>query len=578
LRTVRFRERKAAIRLAGNTTGLKPLALRRLERIAARRNRSNQIVSPELARTLCELSYEIQRQIGLLIDRKGDVRILVVGDARSVFLPDLSAYRQGFGRFCGLRLVHTHLHAEGINDDDLTDLALLRLDMVAALMVASDGSPGDLHIAHLLPANPDGHPWVVLSPTSVHDLADDYSQMITALEREFAAKRQPRPAGDKRDRAILVHVSNSSRTHATDSVAELKQLAASAGLDVVDCVIQRRTPDRKHVLGKGKLQNTIIRAMQFDAEILVFDDDLSPAQVRELAVTTDLKVVDRTQLILDIFAQRAQTREGRIQVELAQLRYLLPRLGARHTALSRLAGGIGGRGPGETKLEIDRRRATQRIAALQREIVKLGNRRRLRRKTRIENKVPNIAIVGYTNAGKSTLLNQLTRSEVSAEDTLFATLSPVSRRLRFPQEKEIVITDTVGFIRRLPAELMAAFRTTFEEMEPANLLLHVLDASNPEVDTHAATVRAVLTELKMVDKPMLHVINKADKCDAGMLKGLVERYDAVAISALDTQTFAPLLDALFGLLWPGEIRPPEREGAGPMPGSHVAGGRSRNAV
>ena len=297
-------------------------------------------------------------------------------------------------------------------------------------------------------------------------------------------------------------------------------------------------------MGKGKLQDVLIKAMQLGAEALVFDLNLTPAQVKNLADVTDLKVLDRTQIILDIFAQRAETREGQIQVELAQLRYLLPRLSTKHTAMSRLTGGIGGRGPGETKLEIDRRRAQDRIAMLQREIDKLGERRRLRRSRRIERGVPTAAIVGYTNAGKSTLLNRLTESSVTEQDALFATLNPVSRRLRLPQDRDIIITDTVGFIRNLPPELMDAFRTTFEEMAPADLLLHVLDASSPHVDEHYATVQAVLAELGLDHKEIVTVLNKIDRCDPEVLGGLLQRYNAIPISALDSSTFGPLLHAI----------------------------------
>jgi GTPase len=526
--------------------------MRRLSRLANRRTDANRIVSPELARALTELSREIQRQVGMLIDRRGHIRVVMVGDAKSVFIPDLSAYRRGRDRLCGLRLVHTHLKGEPLNDDDLTDLALLRLDMVAAIEAQADGLPGGLHAAHLVPDGKAEMPWEVVSARSVHEIPEDFLTTIDALEEEFARRRKPRAAGDTRERGLLVHVSNGTATDAADSMGELRDLARSAGIEVLGEIVQRRLPDPRFVLGKGRLKNTVIKAMQVGAEALIFDLNLSPSQVESLANFTDLKILDRTQVILDIFAQRAETREGMLQVELAQLRYMLPRLSTRHTALSRLTGGIGGRGPGETKLEVDRRRAGDRIAQLEREVKKLGRRRKLRRHARKQNHVPVVSIIGYTNVGKSTLLNQLTRSEVRAEDVLFATLNPVSRRLRFPREREIIITDTVGFIRRLPKELKAAFRTTFEELVDADLLLHVLDASSPEAEAHYETVRELLAELDLNRKPELIVLNKIDLCDAEAARGLARRFDAETVCARDQETLQPLLEHLEHCLWADE--------------------------
>jgi GTP-binding protein HflX len=302
-------------------------------------------------------------------------------------------------------------------------------------------------------------------------------------------------------------------------------------------------------MGKGKLQEVIIKAMQLGAEALVFDLNLSPAQVRNMADYTDLKILDRTQVILDIFGQHAQTREGKLQVELAQLRYLLPRLSAKHTALSRLTGGIGGRGPGETKLEIDRRRAQDRITQLTREVEKLGGRRKLRRGMRTRKGLPIVAVVGYTNAGKSTLLNNLTDSSVVAEDALFATLNPVSRRLRFPRERDVIITDTVGFIRNLPPDLMAAFRTTFEELHEADLLLHVTDSSSKDFEEKHRTVVRVLAELGLDATRTILVLNKMDLCDAALLSGLAVNFHGIPICACDRSSFMLLLERMERALW-----------------------------
>jgi len=523
--------------------------LRRLEKLQHRRSRSDMVVAPELARALTEISGEIKRQVGLLLDRAGHVEAVLVGDARAVTLPDLNAYKRGRDRLCGLRLVHTHLNHEPLSEDDMTDLALLRLDMVAAVEVLEDGLPGRVFQAHLLPDNERGLSWEILPPVSVHDLKPDFPERIRAMEDEIERVRRPRLAGDTRDRAVLVHVGNDTGSAAEDSLDELHELARSAGLVTVHRVAQRRQTDPRFVMGKGKLQETVIKAMQVGAEVIIFDLNLSPAQVRSIADFTDLKVLDRTQVILDIFAQHAQTREGKIQVELAQLRYLLPRLGEKHTAMSRLTGGIGGRGPGETKLEYNRRRAQDRIAQLAREVGKLGDRRKLRRSMRSRQGLPTVAIVGYTNAGKSTLLNALTESSVVAENALFATLNPVSRRLRFPDERDIIITDTVGFIRNLPEDLMAAFRTTFEEAQEADLLLHVVDASAGDVEVKWPAVREILARLELDQKPTVVVLNKIDQCDPDRVAGLAHNYGAIPISALRPETFSPLLRQLHSRLW-----------------------------
>lgn len=533
--------------LSGNTSGLKASQIRRLERLAGRSSRSDYVITPELARAMTELSAEIQRQIGLLMDRAGRVAHVIVGDARSVFLPEFP--RRGRDRLCGMRLVHTHIHNEPLTEDDLTDLALLRLDLVAAIIVQEDGLPGPVHMAHLLPANDGDTPWTVLPPKRVHELDPDFPDAMDALEEEFARMRKPRRSGDNRDRALLVHVSTIPPSVARDSMDELRELARSAGIDVVGEVLQRRETDPKFVLGKGKLKSAIIKAMQLGAEVIVFDLNLTPSQVKAMADLTDLKVLDRTQVILDIFAQHAVTREGKLQVELAQLRYLQPFLSTKHTALSRLTGGIGGRGPGETKLEVDRRRAKDRIAMLEREVEKLGQRRELRRGVRTRKEVPTVAVVGYTNAGKSTLLNALTNSHVIAQNALFATLDPVSRRLRFPEDREVIITDTVGFIRSLPADLMAAFRTTFEEVRGADLLLHVIDCSSLDLEQKYETVQKLLHELELDQKPVLHVLNKTDLCDPDLVDGLAERFKGLALSALRPATFAPLLEAMEQYLW-----------------------------
>lgn len=531
----------------GNVIGLKASQLRFLERLERRSVPPDALVTPELARSLTEFSAETGRQCAVLLDRRGRVWAVAVGDAHSVPLPEVP--RRGYDRLCGLRLIHTHLRDEPLDEEDLTQLALRRLDLVAAVVVEAGGLPGAVHRAHLLPDNAGGTPWRVLSPEPVHTLPEDYQSFIGALEEEFDRTRSRALAAGVESRALLLHVSENTLTEVEDSVRELAELARSAGVDPVHTVIQRRPPDPKHVLGRGKLRAVLIQALQKGADLLVFDMNLSPSQVKALSEYTDLKILDRTQLILDIFARHAVTREGRLQVELAQMRYLMPLLNLRQTALSRLTGGIGGRGPGETRLEVDRRRARDRLSRLEKEVSLLGGRRVLRRQVRVRRAVPTIAVVGYTNAGKSTLLNQLTGSEVVAKDFLFATLNPVSRRLRFPREREVIITDTVGFIRQLPATLMAAFRTTFEEIRDADLLLHVMDASCADLEARRDTVLSTLHDLELDDKPVVNVLNKADLADPDTLAGLVERFDGVATCALDRNSFTLLLERMETALW-----------------------------
>jgi GTP-binding protein HflX len=552
--------------VSGNLQGLKASQRKMLERIGRRRIDPAQVVSPDLATFLCQCSTEVARQVGVLIDRRGTIEQIVVGDAHKLYLPDLGRLRASHGRLRGLRLVHTHLRAEPLTRDDLTDLAKLRLDLIAAILMRPDGQPSTIHCAHLLPENAEGALWRELPPVSVHE-GVDFGGLIRSLETELASSAHETRATDVgSDRAVLIHVALGRGKHRDEEearVAELRELCRTAGLQVLDVVVQHRPqgPDPKFLLGKGKLDEVVMRALQRDASLLVIDPELTTTQARSISDATELKVIDRTMLILDIFAQHAHTRDGKLQVELAQLKYTLPRLVEKNTMMSRLTGGIGGRGPGETKLEINRRRARERIQLLEKEIRGLGKRRAERRALRTSRRIPVVAIVGYTNAGKSTLLNTLTDGDVLVADKLFATLDPTSRRLRFPHEREVVLTDTVGFIRDLPKDLVAAFRATLEELSEADLLLHVVDASDPAHEAQIGAVERILRDLHLDGKRRLLVFNKADRAGREQADMIARDHQGIAVAATDRATVRPLFDLLSQMLWEergveNEPRPP----------------------
>ncbi|MEO8650053.1 MAG: GTPase HflX [Acidobacteriota bacterium] len=552
----------AITNITGFTKGLKHNQIKRIERLSTRRVPPASIVSPELARQMSELSLETGRQIGVLIDRKGKVEFVMVGNARKIEMPDFGRSRVSTERFRGLRCVHTHLQNEKLTQDDLTDLALLRLDLMSVVQVeTASGLPGLVFSAHLLPSktgdektgSTDDVPFEFLEPAIASQLDTDFLSLIASLESEMARVRAPVRAADaKGDRAILVGVATRDIDAAEESMTELVELATSANVNVVDQMMQRRQQiDPRTVLGKGRLEDLLITSMSHGADLLIFDTELTPAQVRSLSEATDLKVIDRSQLILDIFAQRARSREGKLQVELAQLKYLLPRLViGQNSAFSRLAGGIGGRGPGETKLETDRRRVRDRIAQLERQVDALGRQRQERRKNRVQRNLPIISLVGYTNAGKSTLLNSLTRSDVFAETKMFATLDPTSRRLRLPYEQEVIINDTVGFIRDLPETLVAAFRATLEEISDSDLLVHLVDASNPRAAHQIDSVNKILADLGLDQIPQIVVLNKSDLADEPEMSDLRRKVlldkdiVAVSISAVRTGSLKPLVEEM----------------------------------
>jgi GTP-binding protein HflX len=573
--------------LKGNLLGLSHAEKHGLERLFRRRVPPRSIISNDLAREMASLSHALNRRIGLLVDRSGRVEAISVGGATELDVPRKPSAPSGRMRFCTLRYLATRFQDGPLTSNDLAPLALHRLDVLAMVEVEEGGSPGPVRVAHLLPAperlkpstrrpvapvlprgaivpkargkSPrrgrpdqiediasDGERYRLFPPCAAPQLTDDFLQLIRALEREFERYRARTKVATAVGRAILVHVTIGDRASAEASMDELEELADSINLQVTERIVQRlKSYNPRTLMGSGKLQDLIIHALRVQADFIVVDQNLTPAQARAIAEATDLKVIDRTQLILDIFANRARTREGKIQVELAQLKYLLPRLMSRgDTGMSRLEGGIGGRGPGEQKLEIDRRRVRDRLKSLERMLRAERKRREQRRSRRRARNVPVISLVGYTNAGKSTLLNLLTQSEVFVERRMFATLDPTSRRLRLPREREVIINDTVGFIRDLPADLLEAFRATLEEIEDSDLIIHLVDISHPGYRAQVTAVNKIMHDLDYADIPSLVVYNKIDVLDRDELATILAGSDGLPISATRKKGIDTLLNKI----------------------------------
>ncbi|WP_291440363.1 GTPase HflX [Desulfovibrio sp.] len=526
--------------------GLKPSQLTALNRLFNRRFPAEDVYTVEQARELALLSRAIGRQIGLLIDRKGRVQTVIVGKAGSILIPELPRGRSGGERLRGLRLLHTHLTPDGLSQEDLMDMLFLRLDAVIVLTVNPVGEPVQWQAAHLLPTNVNGQGYHLEQPRPWDRTTAQVVGTAEALEKDLSRRAESSREAENKPRALLISVAALPRIIQERNLDELAELARTAGLGIAGRMVQRVPQvNPRLIMGRGKVAELEVLTLQGRADTLVFDGELSPAQLHNLADITERKVIDRTQLILDIFAQHAVSRAGKLQVELAQLRYTQPRLVGKNRAMDRLMGGIGGRGPGETKLETDRRKIRERMARIRKDLERLRRQRAFTRDRRSRQGIPLAALVGYTNAGKSTLLNTLTRSEVLVENKLFATLDPTTRRLRFPAEKELILADTVGFIRNLPKELMDAFRATLEELEAADLLLHVADASHPDLLQQISAVETILAEMELDRMPRLLILNKWDQLAAPARAELADAFPhALPVAAKTGEGCKALLEQL----------------------------------
>lgn len=517
-------------KIFGRTNGLKPSEKKRLANLYNRRVGANRLLTVELARTLAALSEELGKPISLLLDRGGRVIRVAVGDAKELPVPESALVET---RLSGHRVLHTHLGNGGLSRPDLSMLFLHRLDAMAALEV-EQGQPTKLHLAQLSPPKADEEDWQIFPSKPYHDYLDwDVTVAVAALEEELS--RQARGL-DLRDgsgeRAVLVGVDQGEGVQAEVDLAELVELARTAGAVVAyKELVFRPSLDPRYAIGRGKVDELVSQAYHQNAGTLIFGIELSAAQARELETITGLKILDRTQLILDIFAQHARTPEAKVQVELAQLKYLLPRLVGKGKDLSRLGGGIGTRGPGETKLEVDRRRLQDRIAELTRKLQEIAGRRQEARRQRDKSGLPIVGVVGYTNAGKTTLMQALAKKGDEGENKLFATLRPLTRRGFMPGIGEVLYTDTVGFIRRMPGDLLEAFRSTLEELRDADVLLHVLDASQEGALERYQVVEDLLADLEVEARRVL-VLSKADAAGGYDLEFLKERLGGLPVSAV----------------------------------------------
>ncbi len=527
-------------KIYGNTKGLSPSEKKALERLYRRRIPQYQVITHELAREISSQSSNLARQIGLLVNRKGIITHVIVGDQHGIFIPNLEEFRRGAFRLKGLRCIHTTLSKNrGITDEDLTDLALLRLDGMIVIEIKND-LPNKYHFAYLLPPEDEGHKWRIETYRQADEIPYKFDEFIKELEQKIEKRCRLKAVSNAEERAILVHAGNYGEEIAMRSLEELERLAETCNVQVVDKVYQRvRKFNPAHLIGKGKLKEILISGLYLGATMVIFDQNLTPVQANNISKMMDLKVIDRTQLILDIFARHATTKGGKLQVELAQLKYTLPRLVGKGTAMSRLMGGIGGKGPGETKLEIDRRRIKQRISALEKALKDLSKRRIQRRKKRRKSSVPVFSIIGYTNAGKSTLLNRLTKSDVLVADKLFATLDP-STRLLFLNGKKILLSDTVGFITNMPKDIKTAFKATLEELEDSFAFIHVVDATSPFMEQEISATEEILEEIGCNDTYKILVFNKCDLLDKEQLKKFRKK-DGILVSAVTGEGLPVLL-------------------------------------
>jgi len=540
-------------KIFGRTNGLKPSEKKRLANLYNRRVGASRLLSAELARTLAALSGELEKPIGLLMDRAGRVLRVAVGDAKEIPVPQTALVET---RLSGYRLVHTHLGNGGLSRPDLSMLFLNRLDVIAALEV-ENAQPGKLDLALLSPPKADEEDWQILPSKPYFEYLDwDVSQAVSALEEELSRQARVLDVKDgSGERAVLVGVDRGEGPQAEVDLAELAELARTAGAVVTHQeLVFRPTLDNRYAIGRGKVEEILSQAYHQNAGTLIFGIELNPVQARELEAVTGLKVLDRTQLILDIFAQHARTPEAKVQVELAQLKYLLPRLVGQGKDLSRLGGGIGTRGPGETKLEQDRRRLQDRIAELTRKLGGIAGRRHEARRQREKSGAATVGVVGYTNAGKTTLMHSLAKAGDAGENKLFATLRPLTRRGFLPEIGEILYTDTVGFIRHMPDELVEAFRSTLEELRHADVLLHVLDASQEGALERHSVVEALLGELG-VEVPRILVLSKADKAGGYDLEFLKERLGGIPVSAVKGEGLPELKAAVADALLAKGVRP-----------------------
>lgn len=538
--------------IKGNIKGIRDSVIAELQKLYDMQ--SPQLVSQELAVKLADITEYINREISVYITRSGQIIEIAVGDNATVELPSFSG-RRGAGRLSGIRCIHTHPGGNPyLSGVDISALKNNKYDAMVAIGVASpDFTKSELTFGLItgIDSN-ENYTAECYGPYSIEDAENiNFVNTVSTIERILDKQTGTASLQVMSERAILIGMEwgrNDSLWTVDDSLEELKQLADTAGATVIKKFIQKRPkPDPAFFIGRGKVQELALYAQQENIDLCIFDDELSPAQQRNIESVMGIRILDRTALILDIFAQRARTNEGKLQVELAQLQYTLPRIMGKGLMLSRLGGGIGTRGPGETKLEVDRRRIRDRIAFIKDQIEKVKAVRSLHRSKRKKNNVFEVSLVGYTNAGKSTLLNTLTNSDIYAKDQLFATLDPTTRQLTLPNKQEIIITDTVGFIQRLPHQLIAAFRSTLEVVTEADLLVHVIDVSHELYKEQAAAVHEVLKEIGAETKPVITVYNKIDKLppDSKLTDRLALEEDTVCISAakkLNLETLQQMIE------------------------------------